>query len=51
MKKKNLRKICIILAWIAVWSIGAKALDNNILLAGPGEVAGELFTMLGEAGF
>ncbi len=51
MKKKNLRKRCIILAWIAVWSIGAKALDNNILLAGPGEVAGELFTMLGEAGF
>lgn len=51
MKKKNLRKICIISAWIAVWSIGAKVIDNGILLAGPGEVINELFTMLGDIGF
>ena len=51
MKKSRWRKIIIILAWIAVWHIGAGAVNNSILLVTPAQVMGELFTMLGDFGF
>jgi len=51
MKKKSLRKIVIILAWIAVWHIAARTVDNSILLAAPPQVLGELVSMLGDVGF
>ncbi|MCM1064804.1 MAG: ATP-binding cassette domain-containing protein [Eubacterium sp.] len=51
MKKKNLRKAIIILAWLIVWQIAAMTVDNSILMAAPLEVLGELFSMLGDAGF
>lgn len=51
MKKKNLRKIIIILAWSVVWHVAAWAVDNSILIATPLEVATELFSMLGDPGF
>lgn len=41
----------IILAWIAVWHIGARAVDNRILLVPPGQVALELISMLGKMEF
>lgn len=45
MKNKNLRKSIIILAWIAVWFLGAKAVDNSILLVTPGQTLRELLSM------
>lgn len=51
MKKKNLQKIIIILFWITVWFLAAKAVDNSILLVTPSQALGELFTMLGNAEF
>lgn len=51
MKKKCLRKTIIILAWIAVWHIGARVVDNRILLVTPGQVVRELASMLGEIEF
>lgn len=41
----------IILAWIVVWHIGARIVDNSILLVTPGQVMGELFSMLADFGF
>ena len=51
MKKKNLRKTIIILFWITVWFLGAKAVDNSILLATPSQAFGELLSMLGKPEF
>ena len=51
MKKNNLRKLVIILAWIAVWHIGARLVDNRILLVTPGQVLRELVSMLGKVTF
>lgn len=51
MKKKNLRKIIIILFWITVWFLGAKAVNNSILLATPSQAFAELISMFGNAEF
>lgn len=45
MNKKKLRKIAIILFWISVWFLGAKAVDNSILLVPPSRALGELLSM------
>ena len=51
MKKKNLRKIIIILFWIAAWFLGAKAVNNSILLVTPSQALGELLILLGNTEF
>lgn len=51
MKRRYLRKLVIILAWIAVWHIAAGAVDNSILLVTPGQVLRELASMLREEEF
>jgi len=51
MKKSKVRKLIIILAWIVVWHIGARAVDNSILLVTPSQAMRELFSMLGDFGF
>ena len=51
MKKSKVRKMIIILAWIVVWHIGARIVDNSILLVTPAQVMGELFFMLADPGF
>lgn len=51
MKKSKVRKMIIILAWIVVWHIVARIVDNSILLVTPAQVMGELFSMLADPGF
>lgn len=51
MKKENLRKVIIILAWILVWHIMARAVDNSILLVTPLQASRELLSMLGDLKF
>ncbi len=51
MKKSKVRKIIILLAWVAAWHIGALAVDNSILLVTPLQAMGELVSMLGDSGF
>ena len=51
MKKENLRKVIIILAWVLVWHIMARAVDNSILLVTPLQAFRELLSMLGDLKF
>lgn len=47
MKHRNhIRKLLIILFWIAVWQLASLAIQNDILFVGPGHVVRSLFALL-----
>lgn len=49
--KKMIKKVLIILFWIAVWAVVALAADNKILMVTPLQAARELVFLLKEASF
>lgn len=51
MKYIKTRRAVIILFWIGIWFLAARAVDNKILLATPLETARRLFALLGEGQF
>lgn len=43
---KKLRQLLIILLWLLIWELAARAADNPIILVGPAESLGRLISML-----
>ncbi len=43
IKKPNVKKISVILFWLAVWQLGALAVSNSIVLVGPVQVISTFF--------
>lgn len=51
MSKKTIRKISIILIWLIIWEIGARAINNIIVLSGPIKVLNAFVMNLQKAEF
>ena len=49
--KKNLKKIIILLCWLAVWQLLAAVIDNPFLAASPAAVFRSLFSEMGKLSF
>lgn len=49
--KKTAKYICITTLWLAIWEIASLFVDNNILLAGPWDVAKTLINDFGDLSF
>ena len=48
---KKLRQLLIILLWLLIWELSARAADNSIILVGPTESLGRLVSMLPDPQF
>ncbi len=48
---KKIRRIAIILVWIALWQLAAGAIHNKIIFVGPLEVAAALYARIGALDF
>ena len=45
MQRTTIRKLLILLFWLAVWHIASRLLDNTLILVGPADTAKSLITL------
>ena len=51
MDNKLIKKTIPLIFWASLWSIGARFIDNDIILPGPGMIAKEILRLLGEGSY